>query len=92
LNIISHIGFVEFFRQSWYKWLMSTAISILPVFVVIAAGITAIVLVLGLFSMASEGEFHDKYSNLLMRARVSAQGATIALLVLLAALTWLAVP
>ena len=68
---------------------MSIIIAILPYLVAIAVGATVMILIAGVVAMASEGEFHDKYSNLLMRARVIVQGAAVALLGLLALLAWL---
>jgi hypothetical protein len=68
---------------------MDIIIAVLPYLVAIAVGATAMILIAGIVAMASEGEFHEKYSNLLMRARVAVQGAAVALLALLALLIWL---
>lgn len=68
---------------------MNIIIAVLPYLVAAAVGATVVILLIGIWAMASEGEIHDKYSNILMRARVAVQGAAIALLGLLALLVWL---
>ena len=62
-----------------YISLMASFFTIL-LFVFMAA--TALVLVVGLISMAKGGEFNLKYGNKLMRARVFLQGATLLCFVL----------
>ncbi|MFQ5765489.1 MAG: HIG1 domain-containing protein [Rhodospirillales bacterium] len=52
----------------------------------IALLVTAGVLAAGLISMGFEGSINEKYSNLLMRSRVVAQGAAVALMALAALL------
>ena len=44
------------------------------------------VLAAGLIAMGFEGSINEKYSNLLMRSRVIAQGAAVALMALAAVL------
>jgi len=55
--------------------------SVLGFLVVVALIATVAVLFVGLFGMARGGEFNQKYSNILMRARLGTQLATITLLV-----------
>jgi len=62
-------------------------VSFLPYLIGFFAIATLIVLVLGLLGMTRNGISQDKYSNILMRWRVSLQGITIALLALHVALT-----
>ena len=52
------------------------------VLVLIAMFITLAVLATGIIGMARGGEFNAKYGNKLMRARVIAQGAALALFAL----------
>ncbi len=59
---------------------MSGLIATLPFLIGIFAGATAIVLFVGLFTMAGDDETHEKYSNTMMRWRVGLQGVTLALL------------
>lgn len=66
---------------------MHIFVSILPYVIGFFAIATLTVLVLGLLSMTRNGIAQDKYSNILMRWRVSFQGITIALLALHVALT-----
>lgn len=66
---------------------MHTVISFLPFVIGFFAAATLAVLVLGLLGMTRDGITQDKYSNLLMRWRVSLQGVTLALLALHVVLT-----
>jgi len=52
------------------------------VLVLIAMFITLGVLATGIIGMARGGEFNQKYGNKLMRARIIAQGAALALFAL----------
>lgn len=56
--------------------------SVLTVLIVIALAVTLAVLAVGVVSMLRGGDFNRRYGNKLMRARVIAQGVTIALIVL----------
>ena len=62
---------------------------LLKVLVGIALVATVAVLVAGVVSMARGGSFNDRWGNKLMRLRVLVQGAAVALLAVLAALTYL---
>jgi ABC-type nickel/cobalt efflux system permease component RcnA len=53
---------------------------VLGTLLAIGLGATAIIMAVGLLSLFKGGEFNKKYGNLLMRCRVVAQGATIALI------------
>ena len=55
--------------------------SVLGYLVVIALIATVAVLFIGLFGMARGGGFNEKYGNILMRARISFQLATVALMI-----------
>lgn len=55
---------------------------VLPYLIAITAGATAVILFMGLFTMAGEGRDHDHQSNVMMRWRVGLQGLTLALLAL----------
>jgi len=55
--------------------------SVLGFLVVVALIATVAVLFVGLIGMARGGAFNQKYSNILMRARLGTQLATISLLV-----------
>jgi hypothetical protein len=55
---------------------------ILPILAALSALVTLAILVTGIFSMVRGGEFNRRNSNKLMRARVIAQGVTLALLAL----------
>ncbi|MBM3558177.1 MAG: HIG1 domain-containing protein [Alphaproteobacteria bacterium] len=54
--------------------------ALLGILVVIGLLATLAVLLVGVFAMAKSGDFNRKYGNLLMRARVITQGATLALI------------
>ena len=66
---------------------MWVIVSALPYLVGIFAAATALVLFMGLYAMSTESEFHDKYSNVLMRWRIGLQGVTLALMALFFLLT-----
>ena len=66
---------------------MNLIVTILPYLIGFFAIATLIVLVGGLLAMAGNRVAQDKYSNVLMRWRVSLQGITLALLALHIALT-----
>jgi len=55
--------------------------SILGFLVVVALIATVLVLFAGLIGMARGREFNDKYGNIMMRARIGSQLATVLLLV-----------
>jgi hypothetical protein len=50
---------------------------IAPILIIIGLVLVFIVLVIGLVSMLSKGDFNKKYSNKLMRLRVITQGIII---------------
>ncbi len=50
---------------------------IAPILIIIGLALVFIVLVIGLLSMLSKGDFNKKYSNKLMRLRVITQGIII---------------
>ena len=56
--------------------------NVLQIAIGLALAATALVLFLGLFSMARGGSFNAKYGNLLMRLRVIVQGVAAALIAL----------
>lgn len=58
---------------------MSPLVIVMFLFVLL----TAVVLGLGLFGMATGGEFNKKYANKLMSLRVAMQGMALALLALM---------
>ena len=66
---------------------MNLVVIILPYLIGFFAIATLTVLVGGLLAMAGNGVAQDKYSNVIMRWRVSLQGITLALLALHIALT-----
>lgn len=66
---------------------MLIVVSFLPYVIGFFAVATLTVLILGLLSMTSKGIIDGKYSNILMRWRVSLQGITLALLALHVAMT-----
>lgn len=57
--------------------------SLLNTLVIVALVGTLAVLFGGIFAMTRGGEFHRKWGNLLMRARVASQGVAILLLLVL---------
>ena len=61
---------------------------LLKVLVGIALVATVGALVAGVVAMARGGSFNDCWGNKLMRLRIVAQGATVALLAVLAAVTY----
>ena len=56
---------------------MEFFIKIAPILIIIGLILVFIVLVIGLISMLSKGDFNKKYSNKLMRLRVITQGIII---------------
>lgn len=66
---------------------MVDLIKILPYLVGLALFATLAILVTGIVTMIRGGNFNAKHSNTLMRWRVFAQGATVALFVLMLFLT-----
>ena len=50
---------------------------IAPILIIIGLVLVFIVLVIGLLSMLSKGDFNKKYSNKLMRLRVITQGIIV---------------
>jgi len=50
---------------------------IVPIIIIIGLILTFIVLIIGLISMLSKGDFNKKYSNKLMRLRVLIQGIIV---------------
>ena len=50
---------------------------VIPIMIIVGLILTFIVLIIGLISMLSKGDFNKKYSNKLMRLRVLAQGIII---------------
>jgi hypothetical protein len=66
---------------------MNIIVTTLPYLIGVFAIATLTVLVGGLLAMACNGVANDKYSNLLMRWRVSLQGMTLGLLALHIVLT-----
>ena len=50
---------------------------IAPILIIIGLVIVFIVLIIGLISMLTKGDFNKKYSNKLMRLRVITQGIII---------------
>ena len=50
---------------------------IAPILIIIGLALVIIVLVIGLVSMLTKGDFNKKYSNKLMRLRVITQGIII---------------
>ena len=50
---------------------------IAPILIIIGLALVFIVLVIGLVSMLTKGDFNKKYSNKLMRLRVITQGIII---------------
>ena len=56
--------------------------SVVGFFVVIALVTTLLVLISGVVAMLRGREFNEKYSNILMRARVGSQAVTILLMLL----------
>jgi hypothetical protein len=56
--------------------------SVVGFFVVIALVTTLLVLIAGVVAMLRGREFNEKYSNILMRARVGSQAVTILLMLL----------
>ena len=50
---------------------------IAPILIIIGLILVSIVLVIGLVSMLTKGDFNKKYSNKLMRLRVITQGIII---------------
>ena len=59
---------------------------VVNIIVGVALLVTALILVAGLVSMGFENTFNEKFSNLLMRYRVIAQGSAVALMGLAAIL------
>jgi len=55
--------------------------SILGYLVVVALITTVVVLFAGLFGMARGRGFNDKYGNIMMRARIGSQLATVVLMI-----------
>ena len=56
---------------------MEFFIKIAPILIIIGLILVSIVLVIGLVSMLTKGDFNKKYSNKLMRLRVITQGIII---------------
>ena len=56
---------------------MEFFIKIAPILIIIGLILVFIVLVIGLISMLTKGDFNKKYSNKLMRLRVITQGIII---------------
>ena len=50
---------------------------VIPIMIIVGLILTFIVLIIGLISMLSKGDFNKKYSNKLMRLRVLIQGIII---------------
>ena len=50
---------------------------VIPLMIIVGLILTFIVLIIGLISMLSKGDFNKKYSNKLMRLRVLVQGIII---------------
>ena len=50
---------------------------IAPILIIIGLALVFIVLVIGLVSMLTKGDFNKKYSNKLMRLRVITQGIIV---------------
>lgn len=50
---------------------------VIPIMIVVGLILTFVILIIGLISMLSKGDFNKKYSNKLMRLRVLAQGIII---------------
>ena len=50
---------------------------VVPIIIIVGLILTFVVLVVGLISMLSKGDFNKKYSNKLMRLRVLLQGIII---------------
>ena len=50
---------------------------VIPIMIIVGLILTFIVLIIGLISMLSKGDFNKKYSNKLMRLRVLVQGIII---------------
>ena len=55
---------------------------IAPILIIIGLILVSIVLVIGLVSMLTKGDFNKKYSNKLMRLRVITQGIIVLILAL----------
>ena len=53
--------------------------TVFPIIIGIALAATFGVLATGFVAMTRGGEFNHKYGNLMMRARISTQGATVLL-------------
>ena len=53
---------------------------IAPILIIIGLILVSIVLVIGLVSMLTKGDFNKKYSNKLMRLRVITQGIIVLIL------------
>ena len=56
---------------------MEFFIKIAPILIIIGLILVFIVLVIGLVSMLTKGDFNKKYSNKLMRLRVITQGIIV---------------
>ena len=56
---------------------MEFFIKIAPILIIIGLILVSIVLVIGLVSMLTKGDFNKKYSNKLMRLRVITQGIIV---------------
>ena len=50
---------------------------VIPIMIVVGLILTFVILIIGLISMLSKGDFNKKYSNKLMRLRVLVQGIII---------------
>ncbi len=56
---------------------MDFFLKVIPIMIIVGLILTFIVLIIGLISMLSKGDFNKKYSNKLMRLRVLVQGIII---------------
>ncbi len=70
------------------EWLFVLLTGLLKVLVGIALVVTVVALFAGVVSMARGGSFNARWGNKLMRLRVVAQGAAVALLAVLAAVMY----
>ncbi len=61
---------------------------LLKVLIGIALAVTLGALIAGVVAMARGGSFNDRWGNELMRLRIVAQGAAVALLAVLAVVMW----
>ncbi len=70
------------------EWLFVLLTVLLKVLIGIALAVTLGALVVGVVAMARGGSFNDRWGNKLMRLRIVAQGAAVALLAVLAVVLW----